>query len=106
MAKTKITNRLFTVTVEAEATGFFPDAEKRVRLQVLSDKTEVGGAVAAGYDFEEGPREVKILSGKPNVVTLMVQSTETPRMVDIQAIDCDSQLVLDTLQDVPVELAI
>jgi hypothetical protein len=106
IAKAKITNRLFTVTVAAEVEALFPGREKLVRLDVLSGKEEVGSAVAAGYDFEESTREVKIKPGKPNVITLMIQAAEIPKAVTVQILDCETQLVLDGLKDIPVELGI
>jgi hypothetical protein len=106
IAKVKITNRLFTVTVDAEAEGLFPDVEKRVRLDVVSAKKQVGLAVAAAYDFDESTHEIRIKPGKPNVVTLMIHAAETPKAVTIQILDCESQLVLDALKDIPVELGI
>lgn len=106
MAKPRITNRLFTVTVDAEAEGFFPDAEKRVRLEAISGKAAIGLAVAAAYDFDESTREVRIRPGKPNVVTLMMHATEMPKMVTVQVLDCETQLVLSALKDIRVELGI
>ncbi len=106
MSKSKITNRIFTLTVEGEGVGLFPGTERRVRLEVIAGKTAVGQAVVAGYGFEESTREVTVAAGKPNVVTLMLGPGEAPAAVTIQVWDCESQLVLDSIKDLPVELSI
>jgi len=106
MAKSKITNRLFTITIEPEAEGLFPSTERRLRLDVISGKAQVGSAVAAGYGFEEGTREVKVQPGKPNVVTLMIQTADAPNAVTVQVMDSETQLVLGALKDIPVDLGL
>jgi len=106
MAKSRITNRLFTVTVEAQAEGLFPEAERRVRLELRSGKEEIGAAVAAAYGFEEGARELTVKPGQPNVVTLMIQAPDPPKTVTIQVVDCENQIVLDVMKDIPVELTL
>ena len=106
MSKTKITNRIFTITVEAEAQGLFPGVEKRVRIEAISGKETIGQAVVAGYGFEESTREIRVVPGKPNVVTMMLGPGATPGAVTVQMWDCESQLVLDMIKDIPVELGI
>jgi len=106
ISKTKITNRIFTVTVDAESEGLFPGAEMRVRVEVFAGKDPVGQAVVAGYGYEESTREIAVTPGKPNVVTLMIGAGEAPNVVTVQVWDCESQLVLDSIKDIPVELGI
>jgi hypothetical protein len=106
MSKSKITNRIFTLTIETEGVGLFPGTERRVRLEMIAGKTVAGQAVVAGYGFEESTREVTVAAGKPNVVTLMLGPGEAPAAVTIQVWDCESQIVLDSIKDIPVELSI
>jgi hypothetical protein len=106
MAKAKVTNRIFTVTVEAEAGGIFPEEGRRVRLELSADKEEIGKAVAAGYDYDERKNEIVVRPGRPNVVTLMLHRGATPSRLTIQVVAVESQLVLDTIKDIPVELTI
>ncbi len=106
MSKSKITNRIFTLTIETEGVGLFPGTERRVRLEIIAGKTVAGQAVVAGYGFEESTREVTVAAGKPNVVTLMLGPGEAPAAVTIQVWDCESQVVLDSIKDIPVELSI
>lgn len=106
MSKSKITNRIFTLTIDTEPVGLFPGMERRVRVEMTAGKTIVGQAVVAGYGFEESTREVTVAAGKPNVVTLMLGPGEAPAAVTIQVWDCESQIVLDSIKDVPVELSI
>jgi len=106
MAKGKITNRIFTVIVEAEAGGIFQEEGRRVRVEVVSDKEEIGKTVAAGYDYDESRNEIVVRPGQPNVVTLMLQRGTVPSRLTIQVVDVESQLVLDSIKDIPVELTI
>jgi len=106
MNKNKITNRIFTVTLELTGTGLFPEEEKRVRVEVISGKEEIGKAVAAGYDYDEKRNEIVVRQGQPNVVTIMLQRTTVPARLTLQVVDVDRQLVLDSIKDVPVELTI
>jgi len=106
LAKPKITNRFFSVILNLEVEGLFTDVSKRVRLEILSGKDEIGYAAIAVYGFEEGSREIMVNGGKPNSVTVMISAAEKIEKIDIRAVDCESQLLLATLSDVPVELAI
>jgi len=106
MNKNKITNRIFTVTLELTGTGLFPEEEKRVRVEVISGKEEIGKAVAAGYDYDEKRNEIVVRQGQPNVVTIMLQRTTVPARLTLQVVDVDRQIVLDSIKDVPVELTI
>ena len=106
MTKQKITNRLFTAVLTATGTTLFPDSARRVRVEVFAGKTEIGGVVAAAYNFAENTHEVMMVQDKPNVVTLMLQTADIPAAVTVQAVDCDTGLVLDAIKDIPVELSI
>lgn len=106
LAKPKVTNRFFSVTLNMEVEGLFTDVSKRVRLEILSGKDEVGYAAIAAYGYEEGSREILVNSGKPNSVTVMISAIEKIVNIEIRAVDCESQLLLASLTDVPVELAI
>jgi hypothetical protein len=106
MTKPRITNRFFSVTLDLEAVGLFTGGEKKVRLEVFSGKTEAGFAAMAAYGFEEGTREIVVRSGQPNPVTIMLASGQKFETVTIRVIDCETQMVLETLADLPVDLAI
>jgi hypothetical protein len=106
LAKPKVTNRFFSLTVTLTAEGLFGETQKRIRLEALSAKTEVGYAAVASYGYEEGTREIAIVSGKPNAVTMMLTATDAVTKISLRAIDCETQLVLGELTDIPVELAI
>lgn len=104
MAKQRITNRIFMVTLASEPTGLYPAKEQRVRLEITSGKTETGITVAAAYGFDEASRELTVECDRLNSVTLMLSSDTMPERVTITAIDPQSQVALDTLRDVPVDL--
>jgi hypothetical protein len=106
LAKSKVTNRFFSVTVTVTTEGLFGEAQKRIRLEVLAGKTEVGYAAMASYGYEEGTREIAVTSGKPNAVTMMLTATGAVTKISLRAVDCETQLVLGELADIPVELAI
>lgn len=105
MTKPRITNRFFSVNLELEAEGLFTVGEKRVRLEVFSGKAEAGFAAMAAYGFEEGTKEILVKSGQPNPVTIMLTPGQKFETVTLRAIDCETQIVLETLADVPVDLA-
>lgn len=106
MAKGKITNRIFTVVIEARESGIFQEEGRRVRIELTSDKEEIGKAVAAGYGYDESRNEIVVKPGQPNVVTLMLQRGTVPAHLTIRVVDVESQLVLDSIKDIPVELTI
>jgi hypothetical protein len=106
LGKAKVTNRFFSLTVLLKADGLFSEAQKRIRFEARSGKNEVGYAAMASYGYEEGTREIAIVSGKPNSVTMMLTATEDVTKISVRAIDCETQLVLAELTDIAVELAI
>lgn len=106
LAKPTITNRFFSVTAQFDVEGLFHDVQKRIRLELASGKDLVGTAAMASYGFEEGTREITIAVGKPNPVTMMITTTAPLERVHIRAVDCETQLQMAVLNDVPVELTI
>ena len=104
MARPAVTNRIFMVTVSGAPDGLFPAAEKRVRLEISSGKTEAGLAVAAAYGFDDASRELSVEAGRPNSVTVMLSAEETLERISLSAVDPQSQVILDVLRDVPVDL--
>ncbi|MBX3747801.1 MAG: hypothetical protein KF833_21040 [Verrucomicrobiae bacterium] len=58
------------------------------------------------YGYEEGTREILMQPGKANAVTMMLTSGQNLTKVGLRAVDCETQLVLAELTDIPVELAI
>lgn len=98
MSKSKITNRIFTLTIETEGVGLFPGTERRVRLEMIAGKTVVGQAVAAGYGFEESTREKE---GRLNQAT-SDQHTHVQRFfgaVNLTGVKID---LLDRVVNLPV----
>lgn len=106
LAKDRITNRIFMATLEAKADGLFPTDEKRVRVEIVSGKEECGAAVAASQGFDEASREMTVSLAKPTSVTLMLGSGDIPEKVSLQVVDPETQVVLDVMKDIPVELVI
>ena len=105
MSKPVITNRLFSVSVEMKTEGLFAEEGRRLRFELVSGQQEAGRAAAAAYGFEDGTGEVMVKTGQPNVVTFMLNA-DAGQEVTIRALDCRSQVVLDSLKDVPVKLGI
>lgn len=106
LAKDRITNRIFMATLEAKADGLFPTEKKRVRVEIVSGKEECGAAVAASQGFDEASKEMTVSLDKPTSVTLMLGSGDIPERVSLQVVDPETQVVLDVMKDVPVELVI
>jgi hypothetical protein len=104
MAKQRVTNRIFMVTITSEPSGLFPAEEKKVRLEITSGKAEAGLAVTAAYGFDDALRELSVEVGRPNSVTVMLSGNESPGRITISVLDAQSQVVLDALRDVPVDL--
>ena len=103
MSKPVITNRLFSVSVEMTTEGLFAEAGRRLRFELVSGQQEAGRAAAAAYGFEDGTGEVMVKTGHPNVVTFML-TADAGQAVTIRVLDCQTQVVLDTLKDVPIKL--
>jgi hypothetical protein len=106
LAKPTVTNRFFSVTIQLEVEGLFTEAQKRIQLEAISGKDRVGIAAMAAYGFEEGTREVTLVAGNPNSVTMMITATGKIQKIQLRATDCETQLPLATLSEVPVDLAI
>ena len=103
MAKPVITNRLFSVTVELKAEGLFEVEDRHIRFELVSGSKEAGRAATAAYGFEDGTGEVIVKIDQPNVVTFMLNA-DAGADVTIRALDCQSQVVLDAIKDVPIKL--
>jgi hypothetical protein len=103
MSKPVITNRLFSVSVTMTTEGLFAEGARRLRFELVTGQQEAGRAATAAYGFEDGTGEVLVKSGQPNVVTLML-TAEAGQAVTIRVLDCQTQVVLDTLRDVPIKL--
>jgi hypothetical protein len=106
LPKPTVTNRFFSVIVNLEAEGLFKDAQKRIQLEALSGKDIVGMAAMAAYGFEEGTKEVTVRAGNPNSVTMMITAAAKLQKIQLRAVDCETQLPLAIVNDVPVDLAI
>lgn len=106
LAKPRITNRLFSVTAELKSESLFAESPRRIRVEARSGKAEVGYAAVASYGYEEGTREILMQPGKANAITVMLTSGENLTRIGLRAVDCETQLVLVELSDIPVELAI
>ena len=103
MSKPVITNRLFSVSIEMTTAGLFTDEGRRLRFELVCGQQEAGRAATAAYGFEDGTGEVMVKTGQPNVVTFMLNADVGPT-VTVRVLDCQSQVVLDALKDVPVKL--
>lgn len=105
MAKPVITNRLFSVTVTLKAKGLFEVEDRRLRFEMVSGQKEIGRAATAAYGFEDGTGEVTVKTDQPNFVTFML-NTDAGADVTIRVLDCQSQVILDSLKNVPIKLGI
>jgi len=103
MAKTVITNRLFSVTVELKAAGLFEVEDRRLRFELVSGNKEAGRAATAAYGFEDGTGEVMVKIEQSNVVTFML-SSDAGAEVTIRVLDCQSQVVLASMKNIPIKL--
>lgn len=104
MAKQKITNRIFMVTLNSEPEGLFPEKERKIRLEIASGKEEVGAVVAAEYGFDEASKEITVEVGRKNSVTLMISGDEVSEKVNINVVDPQSLVVLHAVKDIELDL--
>jgi len=105
-ARPSVTNRIFMVTVSGEPEGLFPAEERRVLLEITSGKREAGFVVAAAYGFDDASRELTVEAGRPNSVTVMLTAEGALDRLTVSATDPRSQVVLDVLKDLPVDLTL
>lgn len=105
-ARPSVTNRIFMVTVSGEPEGLFPAEERRVLLEITSGKKEAGFVVAAAYGFDDASRELTVEAGRPNSVTVMLTAEGALDRLTVSATDPRSQVVLDVLKDLPVDLTL
>jgi hypothetical protein len=103
MSKSVITNRLFSVSIEMTTEGLFLEEGRRLRFELVSGQHEAGRAATSAYGFEDGTGEIMVKTGQPNVVTFMLNA-DAGLTVTIRVVDCQSQVVLDVLKDIPVKL--
>lgn len=104
--KPAITNRFFSIVARYEAEGLFPQEEIKVRAAVWAQKKEVGFCAMAAYGYEEGSREITLKINQPNALTFMLTEDSGVEKVTVQVVDCQTQLELAALADVPVKLGI
>ena len=105
-ARPSVTNRIFMVTVSGEPEGLFPAEERRVLLEITSGRKEAGLVVAAAYGFDDASRELTVEAGRPNSVTVMLTAEGALDRLTVSATDPRSQVVLDVLKDLPVDLTL
>jgi hypothetical protein len=105
-AKAAITNRFFSVVACLKDEGLFSPEEIKVRAIIISGKAEVGFCAMAAYGFEEGTREIVLRKNQPNALTFMLGSDAFPEKVTVRVLDCRTQLELESLVDVRVQLGI
>lgn len=101
--RARVTNRFFSVGVSYRKTGIFDPPERRVRVVARSGRKDVGEAVAAGYGFSDGPREVVLRPDEMNVVTLLLSESGVPSAT-VHVLDADSGAELARTDALPVAI--
>lgn len=101
----RITTRFFSVAAQYSVTDLFGPNERRVKIIAKSGKKEVGGAVMAAYGFEEGAQEIILHKDKPNAITVMLTDDSDLKTLSIHIIDAVTQVELNRLADISVDLA-
>jgi len=107
-SKTIISNRIFTVRAEFASSELSFDTseplKKRVRFKVISGINEVGRAETADYGFNETTKEIELIHGSPNVITIVISETEGLSSIDILMLDSATDLELAKLKNISVKL--
>ncbi len=105
----KITNRLFTIEILFNIKGLLrqvvKEGTKKVKVEVRSDKLNAGDVISAAYGFDEISREILLKNACPNNVTIMLKEN-IPNTISIYVLDVESEIVLASLLNIPVELII
>ena len=101
-----ITNRFFSVVACLKDEGLFSPEEVRVRAIIVSGKTEVGFCAMAAYGYEEGTREIILRMNQPNALTFMLEGDTHSEKVTVRLLDCHTQLELESLVGIQVQLGI
>ena len=107
-SKTIISNRIFTVRAEFASSelsfNISEPLKKRVRFKVIAGKKEVGRAEAADYGFNETTKEIELIHGNPNVITIVMSDTAGLSSIDILMLDSATDLELAKLENISVKL--
>jgi hypothetical protein len=105
----KITNRFFTIEISYLLKGLLrevvKDGTKKVKVNVKSANSNVGDAVSAAYGFDDGSREILLENARPNNVTIML-TDNIQDCISIYVLDVESEAILASLLNIPVELVI
>ncbi|SMP42817.1 PglZ domain-containing protein [Desulfonatronum zhilinae] len=104
IGKSVITNRFFSMVATLGVHGFLAPDEVRVRAVVLSGDREVGFCAMAAQGYEEGTREIVLRPDAPNALTFMLAEDKGVETVIVRILDCQTQLVLACMSDIPVKL--
>jgi len=110
LAKESITNRIFTITVQYKAEELlFAEMsvdKRKVRINVVQDKEEIGQAVASEYGFDEATNEIVLERNKKNVVTIILNENIIEGNISISLIDSRTELELEKINDIPLRITI
>jgi len=110
LAKESITNRIFTITVKYKAEELlFAEIsvdKRKVRINVVQDKEEIGQAVASEYGFDEATNEIVLERNKKNVVTIILNENIIEGNISISLIDSRTELELEKINDIPLRITI
>lgn len=110
LANESITNRIFTITVQYKAEELLfaeMSADKRkVRINVVQDKEEIGQAVASEYGFDEATNEIILEKNKKNVVTIILKENVLEGNISIALIDSRTEIELEKISDIPLRITI
>lgn len=106
-AKPRITTRFFSIEAKYVSTGLFEaESEKRVRIVVRSNRSEVGHAAMATHGFEEGTGEILMEKDRAIHVTMMLSGDIKTDTVSVHVLDAVTRVELGRLKNIPVEISI
>jgi len=110
LAKKSITNRIFTITVQYKAEELlFAEMsvdKRKIRINVVQDKEEIGQAVASEYGFDEATNEIVLERNKKNVVTIILNENVLEGNISISLIDSRTEIELEKINDIPLRITI
>jgi len=110
LAKESITNRIFTIMIQYKAEELLfaeMSADRRkVRINVVKDKEQIGQAVASEYGFDEATNEIILERNKKNVITIILNENVKEGKISIALIDSRTELELEKISDIPLRITI
>lgn len=106
LARERVTNRLFTVTIRYHRGSLLSAESRRVRVVTRSGKEEIGRAATAVHGFDQATGEIQLAAGQENHVTIMLSSDVRQGVLIVAIVDPDTEVALKQSAEISYDLTI